>query len=239
MKNLLISAVILTASLYSSSDAFSTDARSFTVNGLSLGMSSKQIISKLSAELDMQPTFFEYQSFNIASFMHSDDCDWMQSSLSMPACIGYRIISLNQGDENYTASAIYLYQRFEAPIDGIALKKKIVEEYGLPDYANVSLDEYDQYPSVSPAFFWSDEAKNASPEVLAKMRDFITRGKVNGAESAWLRIILNTSGRQIHGMMISLTDQKELRLKEERAHVEWKQQQAEEAEAALNGVKFK
>lgn len=230
--------VSMTAACLSASAALCADARSLTVLGTSLGMSTRQVVEKLSADFDKEPDILEFPDRHVVHFGASPECGWGRIDRNTPPCIGYRLLSLNLDGTSFKASGITLFQRFDAPIDLIELKSKLVADYGTPDYANVSLDTYD-YEYGSPVFMWSDEAAIASQEVLSKMRSWSNGDEVEGTEEAWLRVFLNSNGQQAFGMMVALSDQRALRIRAERYRDEWQKKQAEKARAALDAVKLK
>ncbi|PDT48602.1 hypothetical protein CO661_09095 [Sinorhizobium fredii] len=214
------------------------DARSLTVVGTSLGMSTEQIVEKLSTDLELEPRMLEFPDRHVVHFGNSWECGWGQIDRNTAPCFGYRLLSLNLDGTGFKASGISLYQRFDAPIDVIDFKSKLIADYGTPVYANVSLDTYD-YEYREPVFIWSDEVGSVSQETLGEMSNWIKDREVQGTEAAWLRIFLNSNGRQVFGMMVALSDQKALHIHAERSRDEWQKQQAEKSRAALDEVKLK
>lgn len=237
MKKIIALAAMLAASTFAAGTAHSADARSFTVYGISLGMPSTEVQSSL-AQLDPDPSKFEFPIHNVLHFDDSPNCGWMQQDRSTPKCIGVRAMSVNQGDDIYTASEITLFQRFETPIDVISFKKKLVQTYGKPDYASVSLDAYDERYKT-PAFIWSGSLKSASEQTVNEMRDWIKFGDIKGAKGAWLRVFLNSDGQRVFGMTIILSDQDELRKKHERENAAMQSELAKKEKSALDNVRFK
>ncbi|GEM_PF-4117115 len=83
MKKIIALAAMLAASTFAAGTAHSADARSFTVYGISLGMPSTEVQSSL-AQLDPDPSKFEFPIHNVLHFDDSPNCGWMQQDRSTP-----------------------------------------------------------------------------------------------------------------------------------------------------------
>ncbi|NNU62908.1 hypothetical protein [Ochrobactrum soli] len=237
MKKIIAFTAILAASTFALSVAHSADARSFTVFGISLGMTANLVQSSLT-QLDPDPSSFEFPTHNVFHFAESPSCGWMQKDWSTPKCIGIRVLSVNQGDNNYNASEITLIQRFDTPIDVLSFKKKLIETYGNPDFTNVSLDTYDE-KYRTPAFIWSENFKSASKQTVNEMRDWVKFGYIKGAKGALLRVFLNSDGQRVSGMTIVLSDQDELRKKHEQENAALQNEQTKKEDSALENLRFR